>query len=531
MATVIDALIITLGFDTKGLKQGQAESNKAIDDTKKKTKELTDQEKKRDTEIKKRHEENKKRTKETSDGFKTLSKDALAFFGVITTSMGMAKFIGDLTNSNAKLERTATNLDSTTETLSAWGGAVEQMGGNAQEAISTMQMLSQSMTQILLTGESANLPFLRQLGVDMNVARKSAEPLAAIILQMAEGAKRNEATAGRATAFNMLRMAGVDEGMANLMFKSNQEIALMLRHQKEIGVVQTDNARRSQELARQWVELTQRGKSLGLDIESYTTPALTKLLKNLMDFGKENPNIILGIGAIATAMLTKFAPVRAMLVGISGILAVDDWATWSKGGESAFGKLAASAKQFWHAFNGTFDESSQNKLDAKTTDWMKRYLNNINAMFFGGDTKSTVGKKTTKEIKYLKSDDEIISDLIKGGMSKEDAAKQLKSYEKEVGRRSNVKGSRINALFDIRSQDEVIENDKRNARETNNMTNVRAAEKRASLPSSYNNSSTSTSTNSTTVGQVVIYTQATDAQGIANAFPRALANQSESGAF
>ena len=87
-------------------------------------------------------------------------------------------------------------------------------------------------------------------------------------------------------------------------------------------------------------------------------------------------------------------------------------------------------------------------------------------------------------------------------------------------------------LSTFSTKEQAIKQDKNHASVNPNLVNLRAAEKAAALPSTYNNSaSTSTSTNSTTVGQVVIYTQATDAQGIANAFPRALANQSESGAF
>ena len=61
---------------------------------------------------------------------------------------------------------------------------------------------------------------------------------------------------------------------------------------------------------------------------------------------------------------------------------------------------------------------------------------------------------------------------------------------------------------------------------------ARMAEQLAgSSPNINNVPATTTNSNSTTYGQIVVYTQATDAQGIANALPRALANQSESGAF
>lgn len=551
MATVIDALIITLGFDTKWLKHGQAESNKAIDDTKKKTKELTDQETKRDKEIKKRHEENKKRTKETSDGFKTLSKDALAFFGAITTATGAAKFIGDITNTNAQLQRTATNLGSTTDSLSAWGGAVERMGGNSQEAINTMQMLSQSMTQVLLTGDSPNLPFLRQLGVDMVAARKAADPLAEILKQMAEGTQANIAKVGRENAFNILGMAGIDYGMANIMMEGRKGLDLLLQKQKEIGVVIGDNARRSQELATQWVELKQRGRALGLDIESVTTPALTRMLESLMDFSKENPKIVASVAAIAAVFLTKFAPVRALMLGIGGLLAVDDWQTWKDKGESvigslveSFNELSASAKNAWYASQGAFDEQSKAELDEKTTEkvkkWAKKELAAIQFLT-GLDSESTVSKgrgdvgvkKTGKQPiepivpRAKMSDKEIIQYLMDRNYTMQEAAGMLKTAEKQTGR---AKNGNIDMMWQMVKKEEAVAQDPTHAMTKKEMKKARAAENLAWRGVPYSPTS-STSTNSTTISSLNIYTQATDALGIVQTLQRVLANQSESGAF
>lgn len=557
MATVIDALIITLGFDTKGLKQGQAESNKAIDDTKKKTKELTDQETKRDKEIKKRHEENKKRTKETSDGFKTLSKDALAFLGVVTTATGAAKFIGDITNTNAQLQRTATNLGSTTESLSAWGGAVERMGGNSQEAINTMQMLSQSMTQVLLTGDSPNLPFLRQLGVDMIAARKAADPLAEILKQMAEGTQANIAKVGRENAFNILGMAGVDYGMANIMMEGRKGLNLLLQKQKEIGVVIGDNARRSQELATQWVELRQRGRSLGLDIESVTTPALTRMLKRLMDFSKENPKIVAGVAGIAAVFLTKFAPVRALMLGIGALLAFDDWQTWKEKGESvigslveSFNELSASVKNAWYASQGAFDEKSKAEIDEKTTEKVKKWLaerakKEFAAIQFltGTDNESTVSKgrgdvgfkKTGKQPEPIEpvvpraemSDKEIIKYLMDRNYTRREAKGMIKTAARVAGR---AKNGNVDIMWQMAKKEEAIAQDPNHASTKQDMKNARAAENHAwrGVPYSPNSSTT---TNSTTISSLNVYTQATDALGIAKTLPRVLANQAESGAF
>lgn len=616
MATVIDALIITLGFDTKGLKQGQAESNKAIDDTKKKTKELTDQEKKRDAEIKKRHEENKKRTKETSDGFKTLSRDALAFFGVITTSMGMAKFIGDITNTNSQLYRTSNNLGTTTESLSAWGGAIEQAGGNAQEATNTMQMLSRSMTEMLLMGETANLPYFQRMNIDLRAIAQSAEPLPNLLKAINKAAQTDVSKAGRATAFNILQMMGIDYGTADVLVGTTKDLDAMLKRQKEIGLVGQDNARRSRELAREWTELRQQGTALGRNIEAVTTPALTEMLKRLMDFGKENPNVVAGIAGIAAVMLSSFAPVRVLLLGITGLLALDDFATWGKKGESVIGsliesldKLYDSSKKAWYAAHGAFDDKSKKDVDKKTSGILTflaqvakatpigRPVSQVYDLLTRSDPstikktglKSRMTDKAKKEKRLEEmTESDIISHMMSKGWSRENAISiaanlkaesslnpnaqnknssafgyaqwlnsrqnvfkrnfgkslksaspreqldfidwELKNTHKNVG--DQLKGMGVGEGAALLSNKYEVPSTSQFGLDAAAMTRARMAEKMAGVQPSYNNNaSTSTSTSSTTIGQVNVYTQATDAQGIANAFPRALANQSESGAF
>lgn len=546
MATVIDALIITLGFDTKGLKQGQAEANKAIDDTKKKTKELTDQEKKRDTDIKKRHEENKKRTKETSDGFKTLSKDALAFFGVITTSMGMAKFIGDITNANSQLYRTSNNLGTSTESLSAWGGAIEQAGGDAQEATNTMSMLSRSLTEMLLFGETANLPYFRRMNIDIQSIAQSAEPLPNLLKAINNAAQTDVSKAGRANAFNILQMMGIDYGTADILVGTTKDLDAMLKRQKEIGLVGQDNARRSRELAREWTELRQQGTALGRNIEAVTTPALTEMLKRIMDFGKENPNVVAGIAGIAAVMLSSFAPVRVLLLGITGLLALDDFATWGKKGESVIGsliesldKLYESGKRAWYAANGSFDDESKKKTDKKVGDVLGFLVGVAKVSPIGRPVSQAYDLLTRSDPSTIKktglksrmTDKELFSFFVSKGYQPDEAQGLINAMAKEGRDKNGLLKAGID-LSTFSTKEQAIKQDKNHASVNPNLVNLRAAEKAAALPSTYNNSaSTSTSTNSTTVGQVVIYTQATDAQGIANAFPRALANQSESGAF
>ena len=562
MATVIDALVVTLGLNAQNFLQGNREANQSLDRTRTNTRTLTQEEEKREklntknrTNRDRDHIKQKTQQKENIEGFKELTKTALTFFGTATTLGGMATFIGGITQANSQLYRTATNLGTNTESLTAWGGAVEQAGGNAQEAINTMSMLSKSMTEILLTGQSAQLPFFRQLGVDIHSAMKEADPLSAILKQIGEGTQKNISTVGRANAFNMLQMMGIDYGTADILMGSRKELDLLIKRQEKIGLLGMDNARNSRELARQWTELRQRGVALGRDVEAVTTPAITKMLNNLMDFATENPKIVAGIATIAAVMLSRFAPVRAALMAIGGLLVADDWQTWGKNGDSVLGKLNEKASQLWYTLNDAFNNEDKLKTDIGFLQGLKSFINNAGKvndfLVFGTDTpKSTINKgqgdtgirKTGKREDLEKKNThrftpkELMNDLIQKGYSQDDAQKQVDFYEKEAGLDNR---GRINAQIDVVSKADALasarlaykENpSKLNLQRLQQLQNSQAARQLASQPQGVGSGSTSTSTSSTNVGQVVIHTQAKDAQGIANEFPRALGNQAESGA-
>lgn len=539
MATVIDALVVTLGLNAQNFLQGNREANQSLDRTRTNTRTLTAEEEKREklnkknrTERDRDHVKQKTQQKENIDAYRELTKQAVSFFGMTATLGGMASFIGGITQANSQLYRTANNLGTNTESLTAWGGAVEQAGGNAQEAINTMSMLSRSMTEILLTGQSAQLPFFRQLGVDLQAAMREADPLSAILKQIGEGTQKNISLVGRSNAFNMLQMMGIDYGTANILMGSRKELELLIKRQEQIGLLAMDNARRSAELARQWVDLRQRGVALGREIEAVTTPAITRMLNGLMDFAEENPNIVKGLAAIAAVMLSKFAPVRVLLLGIGSLLVADDWATWGKNGESVLGKLNAKASQLWYTLNGAFNTEDKLKADTGFLQGLKKFISGVgavnDAVLLGVDTpqskiskgRGDVGvRKTGTNEKpkqaYKMTDKEIGVYLKERGYSDAETQEIIDSFIRDAGRDNQ---GRINARINIAYRSQEAQN-------------AQAVRQLASQPQGFGSNSTSTSTNSTTVGQVVIYTQAKDAQGIANEFPRAIANQAESGGF
>lgn len=544
MTTVIDALIVTLGLNAQGFLQGNREANQSLDRTRTNTRTLTQEEEKREkANAKNRKERNKdypeqrRQQKESIDNFRELTRQAVSFFGITTTIGGMGAWIGGITQANSQLYRTSLNLDTSVESLKAWGMAIEQTGGDAKSAVGTMQNLSDMMTGITLGVLPSNLNVFNLLGVDLFKASKSAEPLVEVLKMINKGAQKLKETRGQKEAFNIVRMLGIDSDMANLLVQDEKSLNDLLDSVKKINVLNEAAAKKSYELARQWVILKQKGDALGQTIENQVSPSIIKLLENLMKFSEENPKIVAGIGIIAGALLSRFAPVKALLVGIGALLGISSWQEWANGGKSFIGsliedlnKLYVSAKRAFYASRGAFTPEPQQKIDSNFSQWGKAVLKNINHIVFLGDNTSKtqkgqgdLGTKKTGKNENTVGDDyrftpsDFKKNLIKKGYTSEEAQEQIDFYIKEVGLDNR---GRINSQLNI---------DKKKQSSALKLQNN--AEKLAAQPSNINNQTTSTSTNSTKIGQVVIYTQATDAKGIANELPRALVNQAESGGF
>jgi len=599
--TVIDALIITLGLDAKGFKQGQADANRSLDDTRRRTKTLTDDEKKRNTQQNQQHQNQKKQARETADNYKSMAREAAQFFGLIAGASAVKNWIVDLTQNNASLSRLSDNLQTSTETLSGWSGAVEQAGGSSKDAENTMRMLSMSMTEMMVNGNTAILPFMQQMGVSMVTAGNKAKPLEQILLDLAgamEGKDRN-------TAFNLGKMMGIDEGTLNLLLKGRKAVEEMLIKQEDIGLVTQQNARESAELSRQWNEMTQKARGLGREIGGKLTPVLTDVLGRLMDFAKEHPNITGGALAGLLLWITPLGKIKWLLGGISTLLLADDWDKWQKGGESIIAKLSAPLKKFNDWWVGKSDREGISKGQGKEG------VRKVTAEDYA-DTKAQQDETAKRESEAAKRDaeaakrdaelrknggrdpnakplaqDKIIQHLMSKGMSRDNAISIAANIKAESGNRpfvsngnaygygqhmpdrqrvfkdqfgKNYKESTPEEQLDFivyeltegmyksvgnklknmsPSEGAKLLNDKYEVSASDPATLAKHANERArmaerlagSSPNINNVPATTTNSNSTTYGQIVVYTQATDAQGIANALPRALANQSESGAF
>jgi len=329
MPTIIDSLLIKLGYDTSAVTAGAAKVDKAL----KQTGSTAD--------------DASKQLKKNSDGFENVAKSAVKFLAVIGGAATVKRFAEQLIESSAALDRLSKNLGESVDTVSAWSNAAELAGGSASGLQGTMSMLSKAQTEIMLTGESHIIPYFSALGLSVAKAGEALTP-AQMLLDMTDKISEMSQKFGRPTANNLGLMMGVDQGTLSLLLQGRVEVERVLKQQKEFGAVSKQQAEESTRLNRALIESKQNFAAFGRELLSSATPMLEKLFGIFADIGnwmRENKEFVQGFLIVLAGGLTalglSLVPVNATALAVGALAAAfaalyDDYKTWAAGGDSLF---------------------------------------------------------------------------------------------------------------------------------------------------------------------------------------------------
>lgn len=246
MATIIDALLVTLSLDPSGYKRGaQAASDsqkKLKDDISsleeqiaavrlKSTKATADQDKlqikslsevlrqkrKALTETKGAEQDQLKRQKEQTQG---LDKTKQALFGVLavlTAGAGIKAFVTDIVAGDAAMGRLSANLGESVQTATAFGAVIASLGGKAEEGAAALQNLAAIRFAEQAKGDYSKAPVLSRLGVSPS----DLNDLDGALSKIAATAK----TLPKQLFFQYATEAGFSSGAINALELGNVELA------------------------------------------------------------------------------------------------------------------------------------------------------------------------------------------------------------------------------------------------------------------------------------------------------------------
>lgn len=324
MPTIIDTLIVKLGLDPTPLTAKGKTAGKQLDSLESSVKKVN------------------KESKEAAKGFAELGRSLGSLLAVIGGTYAIKAFVSDFISANAALDRFSKNVGLNVSTVSAWGNAVEEFGGNAKNLQGTLAMLSKEQTQLRLTGESSLIPYFARLGVDIGAFGQKVRPVDQILLDLSERFSHMD----RTQANNLGHLIGIDQDTLNLLLQGRQAVELMIKRQKEHNAVTKEEAEQASKWQRSVVQLNQTFNKFGRDLLMSAAPALEKLIGWLTEFGNwvhQNQQFIgdflkvMAVGLAAIAVITSpITATTAAIVALAAGIALlwQDYQTWQNGGKS-----------------------------------------------------------------------------------------------------------------------------------------------------------------------------------------------------
>lgn len=271
MATVIDALVVTLGMNAKGFKQGAAE----VDDSLTHTRE----------ESARTAREMETRGKQAAMFFSKVRNEALALLAVFTAGMGIKSFVSDTVQSTAALSRMSDNLNMSAKDLAEWQLAAKNAGGSV-EGITAQ--LKESAEQAALFKNGMNSETIGKFfqwgarggGVDASDLKDGNTFLLARARIVQKIYETNRADAALAAS-----QMGLDAQQFNLYKDGPEGIARRRREQSGPAAEQAAAAARAEQLRQKYDTAMNKLSSVGVNVLTSMMPAFDFLVSKLIELG------------------------------------------------------------------------------------------------------------------------------------------------------------------------------------------------------------------------------------------------------
>ena len=362
--TILDTFFILFESDTSKLDKGLTESEK-------KAKTLTEK-------LGLVDKEAEKVGLKMGAALATMAGAALATVGLAAMSSAMFEASEHADKLNESAERLGINI----ETISAWGDLIKKNGGSVDGFIASIEGLNSQLQQMEVTGKSRAAPFLKELGIDLELAANKGKNALDFLPQIAdafEGMDKQKSVA-------LGKRLGFDQATIMTLQAGGRALDELIAKERELGVVTKQQGEIADAFGDQMDDTRHAFRSVWLSVSEYVLPPLTWMLEKFQDvalFLREHSHFIVGLmvvigTAIATYVippllsmaattLVAFAPfiLAGALVSALGValaLVYEDIMTFIEGGDSMIGAIlnkwpviGAVARGITDAFGALFD--------------------------------------------------------------------------------------------------------------------------------------------------------------------------------
>lgn len=290
MASIIDALLVTIGLDATGYKRGQKEVEEA-------NRKLSDEEQKQ-------AKEQQARQKAAVEGFRAIRNEILTIVSAALGGKALKDFMADATATNRQLGINARNLGMSASRLKAWQDAAKAAGGTAEGLTSSMEGLAQAITRHNNAEPNAATSMLARMGV--NFDEKDAQKL---MLDISEGLKKVGERYGPQQQIYVANGLGIDAGTLQLMTQGRARVADLVNEMAKHTQSADEAEKQARKLSLTWAELSNRADDLGNRVFSTLAPAfrlVTDLMRTALDLilalDKASGGWVVGIGTTVAAL-------------------------------------------------------------------------------------------------------------------------------------------------------------------------------------------------------------------------------------
>ena len=260
---------------------------------------------------------------DTGSALKSMAAGAL---GALAASLSLGSILSSAfarADNIRAIEQTSDALGIAIEDVDAFGKAAEAMGGDAQGARDSLTDMAEAMGEALADKESGRAKSFQALGIAIADANGKAKDGLTGILDLAgavEGLSKSEAI------FKIKELGITDNRTVEMVLKGRKELERLLGVQKEQGTVTKESAENARKLTEAFGQLKNGLASAGNSFIDSLIPALTKVIEWLakgVNWMSDHKDFVIGFfGAIAAVVAAIYLP--AMISAAAATIA----ATW-----------------------------------------------------------------------------------------------------------------------------------------------------------------------------------------------------------
>lgn len=277
-ASVIDALVITLGLDTSGYDKGRKDVTEGM----KKSRENAE------TTAKFMEAQGKK----ASSFFSSIKNELLALAGVSLSAAGLVSFTKSMTSGLMNMSIQATALGMSAKQLDGWTKSAEAAGSSAEKITGTLNNF-QNAIQSARSGDMSSPIFkaLALLSSDTGVAFNPSKMNSDEMLRSVSQALQKERSGDRARY--LAQQLGIDDATLQSI-RSGQFVSNANKFTAQSGVSNSD-IENAKKFNAEWTVLQQKLEKTGYYIFNALSPYIdtfTKYLMELADWAAQHPKEI-----------------------------------------------------------------------------------------------------------------------------------------------------------------------------------------------------------------------------------------------